>query len=409
MIFVYYFLAALLVWLSVKSFRGGIAYLSYFKRELAKPPSDFTPFVSIIAPCRGLDDGLEQNLTALFGQDYLDYEVIFVVDDPADAAVATIEKVIKAETRPVGGMYFNTISAKLIVASQANGCSQKVENLREAVLHVAEQSQIFVFVDSDARPSKDWLRNLVAPLADGKVGAATGYRWFIPKTPTFGSEMRSVWNASISSALGPNTKSNFCWGGSMAIRRDIFERVEMREKWLGTLSDDFAVTRTMNAAKLPIIFVPQALTATVEDCSLADTIEFTNRQMKITRVYATPLWLLSFVGAALFNAVMIAALLIIIISRTNSFPVWASIAVLFLVTAFSVGKAWLRLKAVRLVLTDYELELKRQTWTQNTLWILSPALFFINSVAALASRRMTWRGITYELKSRTETVIIRGE
>ena len=131
--------------------------------------------------------------------------------------------------------------------------------------------------------------------------------------------------------------------------------------------------------------------------------------MKITRVYATPLWLLSFVGSAIFNAVMIAALLIIIISRTNSFPVLASIAVLFLVTAFSVGKAWLRLKAVRLVLTDYELELKRQTWTQNTLWILSPALFFINSVAALASRRMTWRGITYELKSRTETVIIRGE
>ena len=409
MIFVYYFLAALLVWLSVKSFRGGIAYLSYFKRELARPPSDFTPFVSIIVPSRGLDDGLEQNLTALFEQDYLDYEVIFVVDDPADAAIATIEKVIKAETRPAGGMYFNTISAKLIVASQANGCSQKVENLREAVLHVAEQSQIFVFVDSDARPSKDWLAALVAPLADERVGAATGYRWFIPKTPTFGSEMRSVWNASISSALGPNTKSNFCWGGSMAIRRDIFERVEMREKWLGTLSDDFAVTRTMNAAKLPIIFVPQALTATVEDCSLADTIEFTNRQMKITRVYATPLWLLSFVGSALFNAVMIAALLIIIISRTNSFPVWASIAVLFLVTAFSVGKAWLRLKAVRLVLTDYELELKRQTWTQNTLWILSPALFFINSVAALASRRMTWRGITYELKSRTETVIIRGE
>ena len=409
MIFVYYFFAAVLVWLSFKSFRGGIAYLSYFKRELARPPSDFTPFVSIIAPCRGLDDGLGQNLTALFGQDYLDYEVIFVVDDPADAAVATIEKVIKAETRPVGGMYFNTISAKLIVASQANGCSQKVENLREAVLHVAEQSQIFVFVDSDARPSKDWLAALVAPLADERVGAATGYRWFISKKPTFGSEMRSVWNASIASALGPNQKSNFCWGGSMAIRRDIFERVEMREKWLGTLSDDFAVTRTMNAAKLPIIFVPQALTATVEDCSLADTIEFTNRQMKITRVYATPLWLLSFVGSALFNAVMIAALLIIIISRTNSFSVWASIAVLFLVTAFSVGKAWLRLKAVRLVLTDYELELKRQTWTQNTLWILSPALFFINSVAALASRRMTWRGITYELKSRTETVIIRGE
>ena len=409
MILVFYFFAALLVWLSFKSFHGGIAYLSYFKRELAKPPSDFTPFVSIIAPCRGLDDGLEQNLTALFGQDYLDYEVIFVVDDPADAAVATIEKVIKAETRPVGGMYFNTISAKLIVASQANGCSQKVENLREAVLHVAEQSQIFVFVDSDARPSKDWLAALVAPLADESVGAATGYRWFISKNPTFGSEIRSVWNASIASALGPNQKSNFCWGGSMAIRRDTFVAIDMREKWLGTLSDDFAVTRTMNAAGLPIVFVPQALTASVEDCTLPQAIEFTNRQMKITRVYATPLWVMSFIGSGLFNAVTLVALLIVIFNHTNSLSVWISIAVLFLVATLSVGKAWLRLKAVRLVLTDYKPELKRQTWTQNTLWILSPALFFINSLAALASRRMTWRGITYDLKSPTETVIIRGK
>src|SRR5437870_1718912 len=112
--------------------------------------------------------------------------------------------------------------------------------------------------------------------------------------------MRSVWNASIASALGPNTTSNFCWGGSMAIRRDVFDAVDMREKWLGTLSDDFAVTRAMNAAGLPIVFVPRALTASVEDCSLSKAVEFTNRQMKITRVYAMPLWLISFVGSGLF-------------------------------------------------------------------------------------------------------------
>ena len=409
MILVFYFFAALLVWLSFKSFRGGIAYLRFFQDELANPPSEFKPFVSVIAPCRGLDDGLEQNLTALIEQDYPDYEVIFVVDDEKDASVPTIEKVAKAETRPVGSVPFNRCISKLIVASKADGSSQKVENLREAVLHVDDGSQAFVFVDSDARPSTGWLAALVAPLADENVGVATGYRWFISKNPTFGSEIRSVWNASIASALGSNQKSNFCWGGSMAIRRDTFVAIDMREKWLGTLSDDFAVTRTMNAAGLPIVFVPQALTASVEDCTLPQAIEFTNRQMKITRVYATPLWVMSFIGSGLFNAVTLVALLIVIFNHTNSLSVWISIAVLFLVATLSVGKAWLRLKAVRLVLTDYKPELKRQTWTQNTLWILSPALFFINSLAALASRRMTWRGITYDLKSPTETVIIRGE
>ena len=433
MIFVFYFFAALLVWLSFKSFRGGIAYLSFFRRELAKPRSEFTPFATVIAPCRGIDDGLEQNLTALIEQDYPEYEVIFLVDDENDEVVPVISELLNrrdAETprNTISAQHVlnsagkissdsaslrlrgeNSPSLKLIVAGKARGCSQKVENLREAVLHVAGQSQIFVFVDSDARPSRDWLRNLVAPLADENVGAATGYRWFISKTPTFGSEMRSVWNASIASALGSNQQSNFCWGGSMAIRCNTFDSIGMRDKWIGTLSDDFALTRAMNVAGLPIVFVPHALTASVEDCSLRETVEFTNRQMKITRVYAAPLWLMSFVGSGLFNVVMLAAFLIVAVSRSNALSVWISIAVLFLVTALSVGKAWLRLKAVRLVLTDYELELRRQFWTQNTLWILSPALFFTNSLAALVSRRMTWRGIAYELKSPTETVIIRDE
>jgi cellulose synthase/poly-beta-1,6-N-acetylglucosamine synthase-like glycosyltransferase len=193
--------------------------------------------------------------------------------------------------------------------------------------------------------------------------------------------LRSVWNASISSALGPNTKTNFCWGGSTAIRRDVFEQIEMREKWCGTLSDDFAVTRAMNDAGLPIVFVPQALTASVEDCAFGKMLEFTTRQMKITRVYASKLWLLSLFGSGLFNAVMIAAFLIVIFSRQNNLAVFAAITTLGLVTIFSF-------------------------WTQNTLWILSPAVFFYNSLAAWASRRLTWRAITYELKSSRETVII---
>src|SRR5207249_20431 len=91
-------------------------------------------------------------------------------------------------------------AAKLVIAPKATGSSQKVKNLREAVLHVDDASQILVFVDSDARPSTDWLQNLAAPLQDEKIGAATGYRWFIAENPGFGSEMRSVWNASIASA-----------------------------------------------------------------------------------------------------------------------------------------------------------------------------------------------------------------
>lgn len=397
MLLVFYFFAAVLVFLSYKSFRGGIDYLEFFKRELSKPASTYTPFCSIIVPCRGLDADLRENLAALFLQEFPRYEIVFAVDDENDRAAPVIKELIAS---------YDSIPAKLIVAPKTVESSQKIENLREAVLRVSAESEVFVFVDSDARPNRHWLKNLIAPLQDEKIGAATGYRWFVQNRGGLATHLRSIWNASVASALGANQKSNFCWGGSMAMRRETFEKLVMREKWRGTLSDDFAVTRAMKEANLPIYFVPQALTASVEDCTFRELLEFTTRQMKITRVYAAHLWKQSFIGSFLFNLVFIWGILILVFGSINDFSFWFALVSLILISAFSTGKSWLRLNAVKLILKDYEKELNRQFVPQNALWIFSPALFFYNCACALLSRKILWRGIGYELKSPTETVII---
>jgi ceramide glucosyltransferase len=386
-LFAFLFFALILLYFSVKSFLGGVAYLAFFRQELAKPVGSFTPFASIIAPCKGLDEGLRENLSALLELDYPEYEVIFVVDGESDPAVTEIQEVL------------NRGVDKLVIAGKANDSSQKVENIREAVKHADSRSEAFVFVDSDARPQKNWLRHLLAPLKEEKVGAATGYRWFLSRTPTLASELRSAWNASIASALGPNTKSNFCWGGSMAVRRKVWERLDLSARLQGTLSDDFTVTRAMSDARLEIRFVPQALTPSIENCTWHELFEFTTRQMKITRVYAKPLWLLSFFGSTLFCGVMLAAFLTIVFSRSNSITVWASIATLTAVSVLSIGKAWLRLKAVSLVIPTA----KQQILPQLTLWLLAPPIFFWNCIAALFSRTIRWRGSTYVMHSAAKT------
>lgn len=185
--FVFYLFAALLVFLSYQSLRGGIRYLNFFKTELACPQPDFAPFVSIIAPCRGSDAGLKENLAALFRQNFPAYEILFVVDDEMDEAVSVIEELSREDAKSA-----NVKSAKLINAGRAKNESQKVHNLREAVRHVDERSEIFVFVDSDARPAENWLRDLIAPLRDENIGAATGYRWFISRKGNFASELRGL-------------------------------------------------------------------------------------------------------------------------------------------------------------------------------------------------------------------------
>jgi cellulose synthase/poly-beta-1,6-N-acetylglucosamine synthase-like glycosyltransferase len=327
--------------------------------------------------------------------------VIFVVDDEKDEAAEIIEKVSRESAKHA--------KSKLVIAGKATDTAQKTHNLREAVLQVSDESEVFVFVDSDARPARNWLRDLIAPLRDEKIGCATAYRWFISKNFGVASELRSVWNASIASALGANLKNNFAWGGSMALRRETFETLEIREKWRGVLSDDFAVTRAMKTAGLPIYFVPQALTATVENCSWRELLEFTTRQMKITRVYAQNLWIQAFIGTFIFNLTIIWAILILIFGSLSEFSFWFALATVLLVFAFSIGKSHLRLKAVRLVLRDYETDLKKQFWTQNTLWLGTSALFFYNCLCALLSRRILWRGISYQLISPEKTSIIRSK
>ncbi len=400
---VYYFFAAVVIWLGVVSLVGGFRFLAYVRRETAKPKSGFTPRVSLIAPCRGLDQGLKENVSALFLLDYPDYEIIFVTGQEGDAAI----KVINQARDELGDA--SQVRFRIVIAGKANDSGQKVHNLRIAVNDIDQSSEAFVFVDSDARPGRDWLISLVAPLADKQVGAATGYRWFIPKRNNLWSQMQSVWNASIASALGDQLEKNFCWGGATAILRSTFERMDLQNRWRGTLSDDFTLTRVLRESDLGIRFVPSCLTACMEDSGFSQLLEFTTRQMKITRVYAPHLWKAALLGSALFVLVFFSGIALIIAGAIRGTGFVPPLIVVIVIFALGAGKAYVRWLAVRLPLVRYDSDLKRGLWAQLLLWPFTSALFLFNSICAGLSRRINWRGISYQLKSPTETVIINPE
>jgi cellulose synthase/poly-beta-1,6-N-acetylglucosamine synthase-like glycosyltransferase len=248
---------------------------------------------------------------------------------------------------------------------------------------------------------------LVASLAYKEIGAATGYRWFFVEEGGFISHLRAVWNASIASQLGVNAKNNFCWGGSTAIRRETFERLNILEQWQGTLSDDFALTRALQKEKLPIHFVPRCLTASIENCSFREMLEFTTRQMKITRVYSPRLWKAAMIGSLIFVSVFFGGIALVLIRALLGLSFILPLIVILILFLLGVGKAWVRFRAVGLVLEDYKRELRKSFFAQITLWPIASALYLHNCFAAAVSRKIVWRGIEYELKSLSETVIIR--
>ncbi|HEX8719999.1 MAG TPA: glycosyltransferase family 2 protein [Pyrinomonadaceae bacterium] len=396
----FYLFSALVVVQSLASLRGCVRYFRFFRRELDAPRPLYMPQASVFVPCRGLDPGLRWNLSALFRQHYPAYELLFVsdrVDDPAFELARRLADEFEGES---------VARARFVVAGRAADTGQKVHNLRAAAVVADPASEVFAFVDTDARPRPDWLRSLVAPLGDEAAGAATGYRWFLTVRGGLASHLRSVWNASIASALGPDVRGNFCWGGSTAVRRDTFERLDVRERWRGTVSDDYALTRALREAKLPIRFVPACLTATLEDCTFGELVEFTTRQLKITRVYAPRLWAFVLVSNLLFVAVFFGGLALAAVRAAAGLPAVWPLAVVAVVFLLGLWKAFFRLRAVALALEEHHGRLRAGVWAHLLLWPLTAALFLYNAAAAGLSRRIVWRGVGYRLKSPTETEII---
>jgi ceramide glucosyltransferase len=324
--------------------------------------------VVVFCPCKGTDDEFEQNVWSILNQDYPRYEVQFVVESETDDAYSVLKK--------LGG--------NVLVAGRASDRGQKVHNLAFAVSR-RRDAEIYVFCDSDARFPHDWLSHLLAPLDPANI--TTGYRWYVAGRFHFPTLMRSAWNASSASILGDHDR-NFAWGGSTALYRETFERLGILDAWRGSVSDDYAITRTAQGKRTKIVFIPECLIPSYGECSFGELLEFTTRQIIITRVYHPRLWRVGFIGHAIFNVAFWVL---------PFFHPWLWLAIYVL----SAARCWIRYSAVRTALHGPALS------SHGWFYILSSplvALLYLYNMAASALRtEIVWRQIHYKLVSPNET------
>jgi ceramide glucosyltransferase len=338
--------------------------------------------VIVFCPATGSDPDLRSNARSLLGQDHSDYRVVFIVesrDDPAHGVLTGVE------------------GAEVQVAGRAKDSGQKVHNLTQGVVRFGSESDIFVFCDSDALFPPDWLSELIAPLTDPNVGASTGYRWYVPGEGSLPTLLRSAWNASVAGFLGPH-RNNFAWGGSTAIRRETFDSIAILDAWKGALSDDYALTSAVRRRNLAIVYVPTCLVPSYGECSWSELLEFTNRQIKITRVYAPRMWMMGLVTYTLFNFTFL-SLTIAIPFHPRWFLPWAGIY------ALTVIRSRVRLQAASQAIPSALVKPSALFYLLSA--PLVSVLYQTNFIASMLNRRLVWRGILYTMISPSETRSLR--
>ncbi len=366
------------------SIHSALAYRKYARRvaQAHAGASAESPPVTLIVPCCGEEAGLEENLEALLAQDYPNFSVRFVVESEGDGAVSAIARAISG----------HPFKGDLVFAGAARGRSQKVHNLL-AALESSPASEVLAFADSDGRPDREWLRLLVAPLDGAGVGVASSYRFYLPEPASFATLLRSVWNAAVLTVLGDHDH-NFAWGGAMAIRRDVFQRIGVAEAWKGALSDDYAMTHAVRRAGLKVSFIPSCLVGSRGEVGLLELVKWCARQIAITRVYWPALFAVAAATHLIYGAFLALALF------EGAF---ALIAVVLLPGLIGGG---LRAQAIAELAPAWRETISRHLWAYALLVPFAGLLTILGVLRALASRRIEWRGRVYEMRSPTETRIL---
>lgn len=222
------------------------------------------PAVTLLKPVYGLEKNLKDNLRTACLQDYPEYQVVFSVqrcDDPAIPILRELER------------EFGSGLVSVALENVEVGLNGKINNLCGALPHA--RHDVLVISDSDIRLAPDFLRRIVEPLADARVGAVTtlfkatcATRWY----EKFELLTLNADQASMAIFASTTHITQFCFGASTALRRETLERIGGFEGLGHSLVEDTEMCRRIQAQGQRVVAVPYVVETAVDLKSPAEWV-----------------------------------------------------------------------------------------------------------------------------------------
>jgi ceramide glucosyltransferase len=352
---------------------------SVFLRQQTAPRSrptrtEATPPISILKPLKGTDPEIYECLRSHCLQDYPEYEIIFGASDPNDPAIATVKK-LQSE--------FPANKIQLIVCPKVLGANIKVSNLAQ-MLPLARHDHLIVD-DSDIRVERNYLRRVIAPLADPTVGMVTClYRGVA--APTLGSRLEALgistdFCAGVLAARQLEGGMRFGLGSTLAFRRGDVQPIGGFESFADYLADDYELGRRIADLGLKVELSDVVVETVLPPYSMRKFLQHQLRWSRAIRDARAR----GYIGLIFTFGIMWSVVTVISANGARwSWELFASVTFLRLLVALVIG---------RVVLADRQL--LRDLWLIPLRDLTAVAVW----IASFAGHTVSWRGDNFHLRN----------
>ncbi len=269
------------------------------ERSAAAPGAALPP-VTVLKPLCGAEADLYDCLRSFCDQEYPDFQIVFGVADPADAAVGVVRR-LQGE--------FPGRDLRLVVDPRLHGASRKVSNLINMMREA--RHGFLVLADSDVEVRPQYLSRVVAPLLDPRVGIVTCAYRGRPRPglwSALGAMFINEWFIPSVRVAALTGSRDFAFGVTIALRREVLERIGGFEGIADQLADDYRLGELTRRAGLATVLSDVVVDTRVDEPSLRALVRHELRWLRTIRVVRPAGFALSFVTLGVPVAALGAAL-----------------------------------------------------------------------------------------------------